>query len=83
MKPLYRKGNSQGKTAFPTLAEGLAHARAALPKQLTAAGEALGLTETQLETSEEIIEDQADFSSRTRKELVIARLEPILKGMPG
>ena len=44
---------------------------------------ALGLGGTHLEWREELIEDYADFSRRTRKELVIARVEAILTGMPG
>ena len=87
VEPLQRGGvevfDHQGKQAFATLAEGLAHARAVLEHQLTAAAKAHGLRDTHLEWNEEVIEDYADFSRRTRKELVIARVEAILTGMPG
>ena len=86
VEPLRRGGvevfDHQGKQAFATLAEGLAHARAVLEHRLTAAAKAHGLDDTCLEWHEEVIEDYADFSRRTRKELVIARVEAVLTGMP-
>jgi hypothetical protein len=79
VEPVKRGGvevfDHQGKRPFATVEEGLAHARAALEQRLTADGEALGLSDTRLEWNEEVIEDYADFSRRTRKELVIARVE--------
>jgi N-methylhydantoinase A/oxoprolinase/acetone carboxylase beta subunit len=86
VEPVKRGGvevfDHQGKRPFATVEEGLAHARAALEQRLTADGEALGLSDTRLEWNEEVIEDYADFSRRTRKELVIARVEVILTGLP-
>ena len=87
VEPVKRGGvevfDHQGKQAFATLEEGLVHARAVLEDRLKAGGKALGLGDTHLEWREDLIEDYADFSRRTRKELVIARVEAILTGMPG
>ncbi|MCZ6556837.1 MAG: hypothetical protein O7A69_03555 [SAR324 cluster bacterium] len=87
VEPVKRGGvevfDHQGKQGFASLREGLAHARRLLDNQLRASGDALGLQDVHLELREEVFEDYADFSSRTRKELVIARVEAILTGMPG
>ena len=72
-----------GKTSFPTLEEGMAHGRSLLKAKLTHRAQELGLEETHLELNEEVIEEYADFSQRKRKELVIARIEAILTGIPG
>ena len=72
----------QGKTFFPTLEEGMAHARATLTTAVESRAAELGLVETHLEIKEEVIEDYADFSRRTRKELVIARVEAVMTGIP-
>ena len=44
--------------------------------------EALGLRDVQFALHEDILEDYADFSRRARKELIIARVEALLTGMP-
>ena len=72
----------QGKRAFPTLEHGLRHARASLEGHLKERAQALGLADPEWEWHQEVLEDYADFSRRTRKELVIARVEALLTGMP-
>ena len=71
------------KRAFPTLAEGIAHARQGLEARLRQRAADLGLASPELTFREEVIEDYADYSKRTRKELVIARVEATLTGLPG
>jgi len=73
----------QGKTFFPTLDEGMAYAREHLTNAVQERAAQLGLVDTHLELKEEVLEDYADFSRRTRKELVIARVEAVLTGIPG
>jgi hypothetical protein len=65
------------------LAEARTEARRMLEARLRERAAALGLMDTELHISEEVIEDYADFSRRTRKELVLARMEAVLTGMPG
>jgi hypothetical protein len=72
----------RGKRELASFAEALAEARAFLHATLTGRADALGLKDTAYALHEEVLEDYADFSRRSRKELVIARLEAILTGMP-
>ncbi len=72
----------QGKWEFPGLEEAMEHGRKFLKETLEARADKLGLRNTRYELSEEIMEDYADYSRRSRKELVIARLEAMLLGMP-
>ena len=72
----------QGKREFPSFAEALQHARSFLRDTLVKRGAGLGLRGTRLEIREDILEDYADYSRRARKELVIARIEATLSGMP-
>jgi len=86
IEPLKRGGvelyDHRGKRELASLAEAQAEARAFLQATLTARAAALGLKETVYALHEEVLEDYADFSRRSRKELVIARLEAVLTGMP-
>ncbi|MBI3993880.1 MAG: hypothetical protein HY342_11440 [Candidatus Lambdaproteobacteria bacterium] len=70
------------KTTCPSLEAGMTLARARVREVLQARAEALGLRAPVLEESEELIEEYADFSRRTRKELVIARVKGVLTGTP-
>ena len=72
----------QGKREFASFAEALEHGRALLRDTLKQRGGELGLKGARLEITEEILEDYADYSRRARKELVIARIEATLSGMP-
>jgi N-methylhydantoinase A/oxoprolinase/acetone carboxylase beta subunit len=72
----------RGKEAFPTLPVALAEGRRRIETVLQERARALRLGGTELTWREEVIEDYAEFSKRTRKELVIARLEGVLTGMP-
>ena len=72
-----------GKRAFPTLAEGMAQAREGLEARLRRRASELEPASPELNFREEVIEDYADYSKRTRKELVIARVEATLTGLPG
>ncbi len=72
----------QGKREFPSLAEALEQARSLLRDTLEKRGRELGLNGTHFEIREDILEDYADYSRRARKELVIARIEATLSGMP-
>jgi len=86
IEPVRRGGvevfDHRGKRYFPTLAAALAYARAALEANLEGRAGELKLTGTHLAVREEIVEDYAEFSRRARKELVIARVEATLTGMP-
>ncbi len=86
IEPVKRGGvelyDHHGKRFFASLAAAQVHARAALKDQLEARARALRLKDVAFELSEEVVEDYAEFSRRARKELVIARLEAILTGMP-
>jgi len=73
----------RGKRAFASFAEAQAEARRILEARLLERAEALGLEDAEFRLTEEVIEDYADFSRRTRRELVLARLEAVLTGMPG
>ena len=72
-----------GKTFFDSLEEGLAHGRAQLHEILHGRATELGLHGVHYELREDVLEDYADYSRRARKQLVIARLEATLTGMPG
>jgi hypothetical protein len=72
-----------GKRAFPSLRDAQAAARRTLETRLRDRAEALGLEDAELRISEEVIEDYAGFSRRNRRELVLARMEAVLTGMPG
>jgi hypothetical protein len=72
-----------GKRALPTLEAGLAEARRVLEARLRERAAAEGLREIEVRIREEVIEEYAEFSRRTRKELVLARVEAVLTGMPG
>lgn len=71
-----------GKRTLPTLEEGLAEARHVLESRLRERAQAEGLDEIVVRFREEVIEEYAEFSRRTRKELVLARVEAVLTGMP-
>jgi hypothetical protein len=72
----------QGKRFFPAFADAMAEGRAFLRSALEARARALGLREPRLALEEEVLEDYAAFSRRTRKELIIARIEGVLTGDP-
>jgi N-methylhydantoinase A/oxoprolinase/acetone carboxylase beta subunit len=72
----------EGKQEFDSLADGLAHAHRTVRQRLEERADALGLGEVHLDVREELMEQYADFSARTRKELVIARVHGIVTGMP-
>ncbi|MEE8396176.1 MAG: hydantoinase/oxoprolinase N-terminal domain-containing protein [bacterium] len=72
----------ESRAEFDSVAAGFAHARAQLEARLTARAGELGLGEVELNWNEEVLEEYADYSKRTRKQLVIARLEAILTGIP-
>jgi hypothetical protein len=86
IEPLKRGGvelfDHHGKRFFPSLAAAQRDARAMLKERLEARARALRLKDLSFELSEEVVEDYAEFSRRGRKELVIARLEAVLTGMP-
>ena len=71
-----------GKQPYRGLAEALDEGRRRIEAALTARAQTLRLAHLRWDWREEVIEDYADFSQRTRKELVIARLEGTLTGMP-
>ena len=54
-------------------AEGIAQARAGMERQLRARADELGLTSTRLSFREEVMEEYADYSKRTRKEHELRR----------
>ena len=87
IEPLRRGGvelyDHRGKRELPSLPAALSEARAFLKTALLARAAELGLKDTSIELSEEVREDYADFSKRTRTELVIAHVEAVLTGMPG
>jgi N-methylhydantoinase A/oxoprolinase/acetone carboxylase beta subunit len=87
LEPLRHGGvdlfDHHGKRPFATLAQGLAEARRVLEARLRARADAMGLVQPELRFREEVIEDYAEFSRRTRKEFVLARVEAVLTGMPG
>jgi N-methylhydantoinase A/oxoprolinase/acetone carboxylase beta subunit len=72
----------RGKRAFASLAEAQTEARRLLQARLNERAEALRLEDTEFRLTEEVLEDYADFSRRTRRELVLSRLEAVLTGMP-
>ncbi len=72
----------RGKATFPTLEEAVAEGRRRIEAELTQRAQVLRLGSTELTWREEQIEDYVEFSKRTRKELVIARLEGVVTGMP-
>jgi hypothetical protein len=72
-----------GKRALPSLEEGLAEAKRVLEARLRERAAAEHVADPRVRFREEIIEEYADFSKRTRKELVLARVEAVLTGMPG
>ena len=86
IEPVKRGGvelyDHHGKRFFSSLAAAQSDARALLKERLEARARALRLKDVAFELSEEVIEDYAEFSRRARKELVIARLEAVLTGMP-
>ncbi|MDH5752466.1 MAG: hypothetical protein OEZ59_08625 [Deltaproteobacteria bacterium] len=86
IEPVYAGGvelfDHEGKTFFADLATALQRARALLKERLEDAARRHRLGGTSLSLSEEIIEDYADYSRRTRRELVIAHVEGVLTGMP-
>jgi hypothetical protein len=86
IEPLRRGGvelfDHHGKRAFASLEAALGEARAHLHDALHARAAALGLRSPHFELREEVLEDYADFSRRTRKELIIARVHALLTGMP-
>jgi len=71
-----------GKSVFAEIAEALAEGRRRIESALSSRAKALRLADMRWNWREEIIEDYADYSKRTRKDLVIARLEGVLTGMP-
>lgn len=73
----------RGKTRYDTLDEAMTAGRAWLRDTLTERADALGLVGPELALHEDVVTDYADFSRRTRTELVIARIEAVLTGMPG
>ncbi|MDH4246366.1 MAG: hydantoinase/oxoprolinase family protein [Deltaproteobacteria bacterium] len=73
----------EGKTPFPTLEVAQERARSLVRSRLETRARTLGLAHTRIRLHEEVLEEYAEFSRRTRKELVIARVEGILNGMPG
>ena len=87
IEPIKRGGvelyDHRGKREFPTLDDALAEARAFLRDTLHARATELGLRDVRFELHEDVLMDYADFSRRTRQELVIARVEALLTGMPG
>lgn len=87
IEPLKRGGvelyDHRGKRELPSLEAALSEARAFLKATLAARATELGLKDTSIELSEEVREDYADFSKRTRRELIIAHVEAVLTGMPG
>lgn len=86
IEPLARKGvelfDHQGKETFPDLAHALKEARKRMEATLNKQAKQRRLKEIQVEITEEIIEEYADLSRRTRKEFVIARIHGTLKGLP-
>ena len=58
-------------------------AKAQMETRLRERAAELGLEQPAIEFVEEVIEDYADYSRRTRKELVLARVEAVLTGLPG
>ena len=72
----------RGKEAFPSLDEAMAEGRRRIEAVLKDRAQALRLGGTELTWRDEVIEDYVEFSKRTHKELVIARLEGVLTGMP-
>jgi N-methylhydantoinase A/oxoprolinase/acetone carboxylase beta subunit len=86
IEPVKRGGvelfDHAGKRPFPTLEAALAEARTLLRERLHERARQLGLCAPQFELHEEVLMDYADFSRRARTELVIARVEALLTGMP-
>jgi hypothetical protein len=86
IEPVRRGGvelyDHRGKRFFETLAAAQAQARTELKASLEDRARALRLKDIAFDVSEEVIEDYAEFSRRARKELVIARIEATLSGMP-
>ncbi len=72
-----------GKRPYPSLEEGMQAAKAQMEARLRERAAELGLEQPAIEFVEEVIEDYADYSRRTRKELVLARVEAVLTGLPG
>ncbi|HKJ00775.1 MAG TPA: hydantoinase/oxoprolinase family protein [bacterium] len=87
IEPVKRGGvelfDHHGKRPFPSLADALEEAHTLLRETLHARATALGLRDPHFELHEDVLEDYADFSRRARKELIIARVEALLTGMPG
>lgn len=87
IEPVKRGGvelfDHRGKRFFETLESALEEARGLLRDGLHARAAALGLREPHFELREEVLMDYADYSRRARTELVIARVEAVLTGMPG
>jgi hypothetical protein len=71
-----------GKETFPALELAEAEGRRRIEQALRDRAKALRLGGTELSWREERVEDYVEFSKRSRKELVIARLEGVLTGMP-
>jgi hypothetical protein len=73
----------RGKQYFPSLSDALTEARKRLKASLMERARALSLTDTDFKLDEFVLEDYAEFSRRAHRELVIARVEALLTGMPG
>jgi N-methylhydantoinase A/oxoprolinase/acetone carboxylase beta subunit len=86
IEPVKRGGvelfDHRGKREFPTLEAALEEARRLLRETLHARAAELRLREPHFELHEDVLMDYADFSRRARTELVIARVEALLTGMP-
>ncbi|HEX7926057.1 MAG TPA: hydantoinase/oxoprolinase family protein [bacterium] len=72
----------QGKETLPSLEAAMAEGRRRIEAALTTRAKALRLGKTALTWHESRVEDYVEFSKRSRKELVIARIEGVLTGMP-
>lgn len=72
----------RGKETFPSLETALTEGRRRIEAALMERAKALRLSGIKLTWHESRIEDYVEFSKRTQKEVVIARLEGVLTGMP-
>jgi hypothetical protein len=71
-----------GKETFPNLETALVEGRRRIETVLMERAKSLRLTGIELTWHENRIEDYVEFSKRTQKEVVVARLEGVLTGMP-